>query len=178
MPPRRNRRPREGVQEEPVGRAPPSIIPYLPMALASSSPMLQTAPSQQFRSAVADTNSVQESRSVIAEMLLELGVALRQCRTCGIMLLGSRNYEPFAERDGWCCGGTGQKSRRHVLWPTLTDHAWEIDGYDFPKYARMLNSLVSVAVVHGPRGEGNGWMDGGDVVAAAAAKLPSCGRIK
>ena len=123
MPPRRNRRPREGVQEEPVGRAPPSIIPYLPMALASSSPMLQTAPSQQFRSAVADTNSVQESRSVIAEMLLELGVALRQCRTCGIMLLGSRNYEPFAERDGWCCGGTGEKSRRHVLWPTLTDHA-------------------------------------------------------
>ena len=66
------------------------------------------------------------------------------------MLLGLHRADSFAEPDGWCCG-SASRSRRHVPWPSLP---WEIDVHDFSKYARVLNSLLSVAVIHGPRHEG------------------------
>ena len=112
--------------------------------------MLRTAPSQQFRSAVGDTSVVLESRTWINDKLRSLRVMVRKCPGCGIVLLGLHRTDCFAEPDGWCCGSPS-RSRRHVPWPPLP---WEIDVYDFSKYARVLNSLLSVAVIHGPRNEG------------------------
>ena len=115
----------------------------------SSSSMIQTALGQQFRSGIVADTSVQESRAVILDTFRNTPVAVRQCPFCGIMLIGSHR-RPFAENDGWCCGGE-TKTRQHRFWPPLP---WEIDAYDFSGYARVINSLLSVAVIHGSRDEG------------------------
>ena len=142
MPPKRVRR--AASQEQ--SRISPQLRPYVD---ESSSPMLTTAPLQQFRGSRGDGN-VQVSRDVIKEVLNKGLLAVRSCPSCGIMLLGKARSSPFAEPDGWCCGGPTH-SRQHVFWPSLP---WELDAFDFSRYARVLNSLLSVAVIHGPRDQG------------------------
>ena len=114
-----------------------------------SSSMIRTAPSQQFRSS-GHGAGMQASREIILETFARSPIAVRQCPVCNIQLLGRDRLKPFAEVDGWCCGGP-TRNRQHKYWPLIP---WQIDVFDFSRYARVLNSLLSVAVIHGARDEG------------------------
>ena len=116
---------------------------------ARTSCMITTAPSQQFRSSGSGPE-VQESRDVILETFARSLKAVRTCPICNIQLIGKHGKVPFAEPDGWCCGGAN-RSRQHRYWPTIP---WDLATYDFSRCARVVNSLLSVAVVHGARDEG------------------------
>ena len=113
------------------------------------SEMIRTTPAQQFRSH-AFGDAMSDSRNVILERLRIAAVAVRRCQHCGIMLLGYNGQTSFAEMNGWCCGGATQ-NRRHIPWPVLP---WDVTVTDFSKSARVINSLLSVAVIHGQRDEG------------------------
>ena len=115
----------------------------------SASNMLQTALGQQFRSNIFADTTVQNSRAFILDTLGNMPTAVRKCPHCGIMIIGCHTRKPFAERDEWCCG---RGFRQHLLWPPLPPDI--VEDYDFSKYARVINSLLSVAVIHGPRKEG------------------------
>ena len=144
MPPKRERRDLQEAQRRDSGSTPTRFHPntFPSQDVQNVCPMLRTAPSQQFRSAVGETSVVQESRTWINEKLRSVRVSVRKCGGCGIKLLGLHRADSFAEPDGWCCG-SASRSRRHVPWPSLP---WEIDVHDFSKYARVLNSLLSVSV--------------------------------
>ena len=116
---------------------------------ARTSNMITTAPSQQFRSSGSGPE-VQESRDVILETFARSLKAVRSCPICNIQLIGKHGKVPFAEPNGWCCGGAN-RSRQHRYWPTIP---WDLATYDFSRCARVVNSLLSVAVVHGARDEG------------------------
>ena len=128
----------------------------------TSSSMSTTAVSQQFRSGIGlgGESRIQASRTMILESFQRMNVSVRKCSECGIMLLGahrtnSRGLNRFSEPDGWCCGGA-YATRQHMFWPGQLP--WQLDCiHDFSQYARVINSLLSVAVIHGSRDQGHSY---------------------
>ena len=135
------------------------VAPTLPILFdMTSSSMIQTAVSQQFRSGppgvVGDTR-IQASRTFILESFQLMTLSVRKCPYCGIMLLGAHRRNRFSEPDGWCCGGE-RANRQHVFWPGQLP--WQLECiHDFSQYARVINSLLSVAVIHGSRDQGHSY---------------------
>ena len=135
------------------------VAPTLPILFdMTSSSMIKTAVSQQFRSGppgVGGDPSIQASRSVILESFQLMTLSVRKCPYCGIMLLGAHRRNRFSEPDGWCCGGE-RANRQHVFWPGQLP--WQLECiHDFSQYARVINSLLSVAVIHGSRDQGHSY---------------------
>ena len=129
----------------------PAFLPTFDMTCSN---MIQTAVSQQFRSGigVGGDNTIQASRLVILESFQRMILSVRKCPYCGIMLLGAHRRNRFSEPDGWCCGGE-HPNRQHMFWPGPLP--WQLECiHDFSKCARVVNSLLSIAVIHGSRDQG------------------------
>jgi len=123
---------------------------------AFGDPFLEYAPSQAFRFGDQTQSLQAQCRAALAARLAALSPDTRPCPCCGTILLGldpstvrsSLNYDHVGERNGWCCAFN---DRRHIPWPPFPVQQC---GREFTQYARVINTLLSPCIIHGPPGEG------------------------
>jgi len=108
-----------------------------PVSETQDEPFVAT--SQRFR--VADQNVC---KSIVLEALNLRPPNFRDCPHCSVRLIGASQVQIGADKDCWCCS-YGSKVH-YPLWPKLPHRFSELK---FINIARVINSLLSVAIIHG-----------------------------